>query len=143
METPQVPPSTALRFQVRLRTRWVDEDNQAVLNNSVYLTLMEEGRLAYFTELGLMDGTHFPFVLAAANLRFIAPGRGGREVLVEMGTLRLGKSSFEQGYRIKDAESGQVWCEAVHLLVAWNTEKRTKQPIHSYFRARVTEYEGL
>ena len=142
METPNVPSSDALRFQTRLRTRWVDEDNQSVLNNAIYLTLMEEGRLAYFTELGLMDAARFPFVLAAANLRFLAPGRGGCEVLLEMSTIHLGESSFVQAYRIRDGESGEVWCEAIHRLVAWNTQTRVKQPMDPDFRQRIAEFEA-
>ncbi len=143
MELPDVPSSDELRFQTRLRTRWVDEDNQAVLNNAVYLTLIEEGRLAYFTSLGLMDAARFPFVLAAANLRFLAPGRGGCEVLLEMSTVHLGESSFTQAYRIKDGESGHVWCEALHRLVTWDNETRAKRPMEVEFRERVAEFEGL
>jgi len=37
-----VPPSEAIRFRARCRTRWSDEDSQGVLNNAVYLTLLEE-----------------------------------------------------------------------------------------------------
>lgn len=143
MELPDVPVSDKLRFQTRLRTRWVDEDNQSVLNNAIYLTLMEEGRLAYFTELGLMDAARFPFVLAAANLRFLAPGRGGCEVVVEMSTTHLGDSSFTQAYRIRDGATGEVWCEAVHRLVSWSSETRSKRPMEPEFKQCVAEFEGL
>ena len=143
MESPVVPPSESLRFRVRLRTRWVDEDCQAVLNNAVYLTLMEEGRHAYFSELDLLEDGRFPFVLAAANLRFVAPGRGGRDVELEMGTLRLGESSFEQACRIRDAETGDVWCEGVARLVAWDGAARAKRPMSAEFRARVAAFEGF
>ena len=37
---------------VKQRTRWCDEDNQNVLNNAVYMTLLEEARVAYFLQLG-------------------------------------------------------------------------------------------
>ena len=76
MHAPQVPESARLRFRVRLRTRWSDEDNQNVLNNAVYLTLLEEARHAYFSKLDLLDGSHFPFLLAQCNLRFLSAGRG-------------------------------------------------------------------
>lgn len=143
METPDVPPSETLRFRATLHTRWVDEDNQAVLNNAIYLTLMEEGRHAYFSELGLMEDGQFPFVLAAANMLFVAPGRGGAEVLLEMGTVHLGRSSFEQVYRVRDADSGDVWCEARHRLVAWDNTTKQKTQMTSEFRQKVAEFEGL
>lgn len=144
MEAPQVPSDDALRTEVRLFTRWVDEDNQRVLNNAVYLTLLEEARLRYFSELSLMepDGG-FPFVLAQTNARFAAPGRGGREVSVRLGTTHLGNSSFVQSYRVRDADSGELWLEAEALLVAWDPKTRGKRPMSDAFRAAVARLEGL
>jgi acyl-CoA thioester hydrolase len=133
METPRVPAKPA--FEVRLRTRWSDEDNQAVLNNAVYLTLMEEARLAFFTRLGLLDENRFPFLLAQANVAFEAPGRGGAEVVVELSTVHLGTSSFTQAYRVRDAASGATWCEAEARLVCYDPESGAKRPMEPAFRA--------
>jgi len=101
MDIPQVPDSSAMRFRARVHTRWSDEDNQDVLNNAVYMTLMEEARHAYFSSLGLLDGNRFPFLLAQCNVRFVAPGRGGVDLLVETATVHLGTSSFLQAYRMR------------------------------------------
>src|SRR5437867_2711074 len=102
METPKVPASEAMRFRVTLRTRWSDEDNQCVLNNAVYSTLLEETRYAYFTHLGLLSLNHFPFVLAQTNIVFASPGRGGAEIEAEVATVALGTSSFTQAYRLRE-----------------------------------------
>ena len=102
---------------VRLRARWSDEDNHGVLNNAVFLTLMEEARHACFAELGAMDGPRFPFVLAQANVAYLRPGRGGCDVDVDVVTLRVGARSFTQAYRIR-GPGGDVWCEAEAVLVA-------------------------
>ncbi len=134
---------TAFRFRTTLTTRWSDEDNQAVLNNAVYLTLLEEARLRYFTDLDLLEGGSFPFVLGQTHLRFAAPGSGGAEVQVEVRTTRLGKSSFEQVSRITRAVTRELWCEAEALLVAWDPEKRGKRPMTPEFRERVGAFEGL
>ena len=131
------------RFRATLTTRWSDEDNQAVLNNAVYLTLLEEARLRYFTDLGLMEGGSFPFVLAQSHLRFAAPGRGGEEVVVEVRTTRLGNSSFEQVSRVLHASTQELWCEAEALLVAWDPLKRGKRSMTDEFRERVAAFEGL
>ena len=66
-----------MRFTARVRTRWSDEDNQGVLNNAVYLSLLEEARYQYCDHLGLIEpGNHFSFVLARTDIVFLAPGRG-------------------------------------------------------------------
>ena len=137
METPRVPDSGALPFKAQLVTRWSDEDNQGVLNNAIYLTLFEEARLRYFGALGLIALNQFPFLLAQTNVVFVAPGIGGREVIVELFTTHLGTTSLTQAYRVRDAVSGDVWCEAETRLVGWDNEKRAKKAWPAEFRAAV------
>ncbi len=142
METPQVPPSEAMPFRFRLWTRWSDEDAMGVLNNAVYLSLMEEARWRWCERLGLLAERHsFGFVLALARQRFVRPGRGPAEVEVELATLRLGGSSFQQAYRIRDAASGETWVEADAVLVTWDLAARAKTPLPERFRAAVREHE--
>lgn len=143
MESPRVPADELLRFRVRLRTRWSDEDNQRVLNNAVYLTLLEEARHAYFGGLGLLAANQFPFVLAQTNARFLAPGHGGVEVEVALATLALSRSSFVQAYRVLELERRLVLCEAEALLVAWDNARMQKAEIAPLFRSAVSAYEGL
>ncbi|WP_419195421.1 acyl-CoA thioesterase [Engelhardtia mirabilis] len=125
-----------------MQTRWVDEDNQQVLNNAIYLTLLEEARLRYFRGLELMDGARFPFVLAQCNLRFLRPGCGGAEVVVAVRTTHLGSSSFSQSYRM-GPQGEEPWAEAEALLVAWDNKARAKRPMTSAFRSAVARFEGL
>ncbi len=135
METPHVPDSKDLPFRARLWTRWCDEDNQGVLNNAVYMTLFEEARHRYFGGLGILVANQFPFLLAQTNVRFVAPGVGGVEVIVELGTTHVGATSLVQCYRVREAASGAIWCEAEALLVGWDGAKRAKAPWSSAFRA--------
>jgi acyl-CoA thioester hydrolase len=137
METPDVPPAGRMRFRVRLRTRWSDEDTQGVLNNAVYLTLLEEARFAYFSGLGQLAENRFPFVLAQTNLLHVAPGRGGREVEVELATTDLGTTSFRQAYRVRDAASGAIWCEAEARLVCVDPSNGRKAPMSEALRRAI------
>lgn len=145
----ELPPSLELRFATVLPTRWVDGDVQGVLNNAVYSTLLEEGRHAYFSALGLMRGGAFPFLLAQTNLCFRSPGYGGRRVLIELATVRLGQSSFDQVYRIREASGeealpgGPVWCEAEARLVTYDPESGRSRAMEPEFRARLEAFEGL
>ena len=143
MHAPQVPESSRIRFRCKARTRWSDEDNQNVLNNAVYMTLLEEGRHAYFERLGLLELNHFPFVLASCNIRFVSPGRGGADVELEVVTTRLGTSSFEQAYRVRETPGGRVWCEAEAVLVIYDARNGRSAPMTSAFRSAVAEFEGL
>lgn len=143
MEVPKVPDSSTFRFRARLRTRWSDEDNQQVVNNAVYMTLLEEARFRYFTELDGLRENHFPFVLAQTNVVFLLPGRGGVEVDVLARTTHLGTTSFTQVYRIVEVANGATWCEAEARLVAWDAARRAKQDLPAELRTAVARFEGL
>lgn len=143
MHAPQVPESSRLRFVARVRTRWSDEDNQSVLNNAVYMTLLEEARHGYFERLGLLDEDRFPFLLGQCNVRFLAPGRGGREVEVAAATVELGTSSFRQVYRVQAARGGPVWAEAEAVLVCYDPATGRSRPMDPHFKRAIAEFEGL
>ncbi len=143
MNNPEVPPSSEMRFTMRARTRWSDEDKQGVLNNAVYLTLLEEARLAYFGALDLLEENRFPFLLAQTQIRFLRPGRGGEEVEIEVRTLKLGNSSFEQAYRVRALPGREVWAEARALLVHYDPANAASRPMPARFRAAVAALEGL
>lgn len=132
-DAPRIPDRPDRSFP--LRTRWVDADAQGVLNNAVYLTLFEEARRALCEELGLLDDDgNFPFLLAATNVAFLAPGRGGVGVTVELSTTRLGSSSFAQAYRVRGTD-GTAWCEAEAVLVTYDPATGRSRPMDSAFRA--------
>lgn len=141
MQAPDVPPSSELGFRAPMRTRWSDEDNQSVLNNAVYLTLFEEGRYHYFASLEMLEGKTFPFTLAQTNIVFLRPGRGACDVVVEMATTHLGKSSFTQVFRVLGPD-GETWCEAEARMVSVDSAgARRDMPVE--FRSAIAEREGL
>ena len=141
MEAPVLPPDSAFRFRVTLATRWSDEDNHSVLNNAVYMSLCEEARLAYFRRLGLLEDNQFPFLLGQTNIRFVRPGRGGRPVVVEAATTRIGNKSFDQAYRIRDEASGEVLAEAVATLVGFDGVAGRSVALSDSFRAAIASME--
>lgn len=139
--TPGQPP---FRFRIRARTRFVDEDLHQRLSGRVYWSLMEEGRLYYFSALNLLPPSNaFPFVLHSSNMRYYKSGRGGIEVMVEVKTLDLGASSFSQHYRILDATTGALWAEATQVFVCWDVENKKKAVMSEEFRRVTAAYDGL
>ena len=143
MERPVIPPSATFRARFRRQTRWSDEDKQSVLNNAIYLSLLEEGRYDYFRDLDLLLDGEFPFVLAQTNIRFVAPGRGAAHVEIELRTTHLGRSSFTQLYRVVEFDTGIVLAEAEAVLVCWDRTIRGKTDMAPEFRQRVSAFEGL
>jgi YbgC/YbaW family acyl-CoA thioester hydrolase len=143
MHRPQVPESGRIRYRHKTRTRWSDEDNQNVLNNAVYLTLLEESRHGYFDRLGMLEQNHFPFLLYQTNVRYVAPGRGAADVEIEVVTTHLGTRSFQQSYRVREAHAGTVWCEAEAVLVTFDPATGKSAAMSPGFKQAIAEFEGL
>lgn len=128
------------RFEAEVPLRWVDVDSAGVVNNAVYLSLMEQARYAYFTHLGLIQGHEVPFVLAEATLQFVKPGRLGMKVKVAARTTKLGRTSFHMEYEVRAGK--EVLCKANAALVFVN-EQLQPSPLPEAFRETVGQFEEL
>ena len=139
METPEIPEFP--QFVHETVTRWSDDDSQGVLNNAVYLTLFEEARHGFCRAVEVLDDGAFPFLLAQTNVRFIAPGRGGETVRVELSTTHVGTKSFRQVYRVR-AEDGEVWAEGEAALVCYDPESMASREIPKDLRESLEALKG-
>ena len=128
------------RFDTDIPLRWVDVDSAGVVNNAVYLSLMEQARYAYFSHLGLLQDHRVPFVLAETNVQFLRPGRLGMNVQVAAGTSKLGNQSFHMHYEVRAAD--EVLAKATAALVFVGEDMRPR-PIPAEFRAAVAQFEQL
>lgn len=128
------------RFDAAVPLRWVDVDSAGVVNNAVYLSLMEQARFAYFHHLGLMEDHKVPFVLAETTLEFCKPGRLGMEIEVAAATTQLGRTSFSMQYEVRSSDV--VLCKGKAALVFVDD---SLQPcaIPADFRATVAQFEEL
>ncbi|HJM39637.1 MAG TPA: acyl-CoA thioesterase [Planctomycetota bacterium] len=134
MDAPTVPPSEELSFRCTVQTRWSDEDKVGVVNNAVFLNLLEEARFQYFQDLGLYEErVGFGFLLGQTNIRFLSPAHGPAELTVEMGTTHMGNRSFHQAYRVFDS-SGTPLAEAEAAMVWWDPKTKSSTNAPEAFR---------
>lgn len=131
----------AFRYSIEQPVRWKDIDAAGILNNAVYLTLVEQARYGYFDELGLLAGhADFAFVLGETTVRYVAPGRAGMLLVVKARTARLGNKSFDQEY--------EVWCQGTQLArvtarLVWCDAALASCPIPDEVRTRIAAFEGI
>jgi acyl-CoA thioester hydrolase len=128
------------RFAAEVPLRWVDVDSAGVVNNAVYLNLMEQARYLYFTQLGLLDDHVVPFVLAETQLKFLRPGRLGMKVEVAARVRQLGTSSFHMDYEVRAGQT--VLATATAALVFVDADVRPT-PIPQPWREAIVAFEEL
>jgi acyl-CoA thioester hydrolase len=120
--------------------RWVDIDSEGVVNNAVYLSLMEQARFGYFENLALLGGGNVPFLLAEATVRFLRPGRLRMDVHTAARVVRLGRTSFAMGFEVR--ADGAVLATGTAALVYVDSSLRPV-PIDAGARERIAAFEGL
>lgn len=128
------------RFETPTPLRWVDIDSEGIVNNAVYLSLMEQARFVYFRQLGLLRDGKVPFVLAEQVLRFRRPGRLGDEVATAARTTRLGNSSFAMEYEVRAGGAALATGSAVLVFVG---DDLRPVPIPAAVRGAIAAFEGI
>jgi len=107
-------------IRVPMSVRWRDLDAFNHVNNSKYLSYLEEARLRWMLGVpgqGLDD--HVAPVVAAAHLNYRRPIEWPAEVDIELFVERLGNTSVSIGHRIVDAHDESVlYCDG-NVVMVW------------------------
>ncbi len=116
-ESPSAP---RLLARVPISVRWRDLDAFNHVNNSTFLTYLEEARLEWLAGVkGTWFGDALMPVMAAAQVNYrrqIAwPGR----IVVELYCEKLGSSSLTVGHRIVDADEATTLYSDGHVVMVW------------------------
>jgi acyl-CoA thioester hydrolase len=128
------------RFETDIPLRWVDVDSAGVVNNAVYLSLVEQARYCYFEHLGLLTDHQVPFVVAETTIQFLRPGRIGMRVSVAARTSKIGAQSFHMDYEVKSGDEVLAKARAALVFV---DEVMKARAVPDDFRAAVEQFEEL
>ena len=117
-EAPVAPPAPL--FVASIGVRWRDLDAFNHVNNSNYLTYLEEARLQWLKHVPgpWFDEQSMP-VLAASDVNYRLPIEWPAQLHVELSCLRLGNSSMTVGHRIVDAEFPEKLYSDGHVVMVW------------------------
>ena len=106
-------------FVATIAVRWRDLDAFNHVNNSTYLTYLEEARLQWMLSMGdVFDSASTP-VLAASELNYRGPIAWPAQLQVQLLCERLGNSSITIAHRIVDAgDPERLYCDG-HVVMVW------------------------
>ncbi|HET6632474.1 MAG TPA: thioesterase family protein [Rhodanobacteraceae bacterium] len=107
-------------FVATIVVRWRDLDAFNHVNNSTFLTYLEEARLQWLRHVpGTWFDDHSMPVLAASTVNYRQPIAWPATVHVQLGCQRLGSSSMTIGHRIVDAEDSSRLYSDGHVVMVW------------------------
>jgi acyl-CoA thioester hydrolase len=130
------------RFSTTLEVRWRDLDPMGHVNNAVYFTYLEQARVHYLCELGLVpsDPTGIGFIVAEASCQFKSPLELGECVTIYTRVSELRNSSFIFEYRM-EAEDGRLVATARSAQVCYDYQAQRPTPIPDRWREAIIAYE--
>jgi acyl-CoA thioester hydrolase len=119
--------------QVRFR----DLDPMGHVNNAVFLTYIEQARVAFLAEVGAATGLEqMNMIVARVEIDFKAPVRLGQEIEIAVRATRFGTKSFDLDYVLR--VDGEVVAEAKSVQVAYDYERREPIPLPTDWREKLT-----
>jgi acyl-CoA thioester hydrolase len=123
-------------FIHRERVRFRDVDAMGHVNNAVFATYVEQARIEYLRQLGMLDGPlYMGMILARLELDFLAPGRPEGEVEIGVRPSRSGNKSFVLEYALE--QDGQTIARATTVLVAYDYDRAQSVPLPGAWRERL------
>jgi acyl-CoA thioester hydrolase len=102
-------------FVHRETVRFRDVDGMGHVNNAVYLTYLEEARIAFLRPMGADPSG---MILARVEIDFRAPLSEGNELEIGVRPVRVGSKSFELAYEVRVGE--KVAAEAKTVIVSYD-----------------------
>jgi acyl-CoA thioester hydrolase len=124
---PSLPPAV---YTKRIEIRWRDMDAFKHVNNSVYLTYLEEARDEWFIQVlgnGLLLND---FVLARCAVDYRSPlTQDDGDVDVELRCTRVGRSSVTTAERVIAVSDGRLAAEAEAVLVHYDWKTGKSRPL--------------
>jgi acyl-CoA thioester hydrolase len=121
---------------VPITVRWRDLDSYNHVNNSVYLTYLEEARLVWLEGLvgDWKTDTSSP-VMAASQVNFRSQIEWPGELVVDVRCEKLGNSSLTLTHRITSADGTVLYSDASVVLVWINPQTGRSVPVPASVRA--------
>ena len=106
-------------FRMPVALRWRDLDAFNHVNNSNFLTYLEEARIRWFESLGEEWVTEAAApLLAAVQVNYRKPIPYPAGVVVELNAQRIGSTSVTLGHHITSGDGATLYADG-HVVMVW------------------------
>jgi acyl-CoA thioester hydrolase len=118
-----------------------DLDALAHVNNAVYLSYFELGRVKYWDRVaGVSQPRDIAFIVAAASINYRLPCFLGDRVALEVLVPRIGHSAFDFSYVLRRGK--EAVADGSTTQVLWDWEKNERRLFSDDLRARIARVEA-
>jgi acyl-CoA thioester hydrolase len=120
-------------MRVPLQLRYNDYDDRGHVNNAVYLTYFELGRMEAWRALG--EGHEPSFIVAEARVSYRSPAMLGDPLAVEVEVGEIRNKAWTWKYRVVDSRDDRLVAEGETTQVMYDFASRKSVAIPDALRA--------
>lgn len=132
-------------FYMPIQVRYGDLDAQWHVNNSKFLTYIEQSRFGYLLAAGLWNGKDFlevGLIVADVHVAYTAPIELLQQVRVGVRVAHIGNKSLRFEYQVEDQTSGAVLARAETVMVSYDYHSKTSRPVPESWRSKIAAFQG-
>ncbi|GIZ12068.1 thioesterase family protein [Pseudomonas sp. NCCP-436] len=109
-----------LLYSAPIPVRWGDMDSYGHVNNIIYMQYLEEARISWFAQAGIIEDQvpYGPVVLQTLHT-YLKPVVYPATVVVELHAGALGRSSLVLEHRLTTLEQPEILCGQGHCKLVW------------------------
>jgi acyl-CoA thioester hydrolase len=131
------------RVTLPIQVRFRDTDLLGHINNAVYATYFESGRMEYWAQLnGGHSFENWPFILARSEIDFLAEAHAGQPLTLGIRVARIGRKSFDFEYLLVRDEDDKTIARGRSVQVMFDYRSKETVPVSDETRARLAAFEG-
>jgi len=129
----------AYPFEAPVAVRYNDVDSYGHVNNAVYVSYLEEARVAFFRDvIGVRGATDFGFIVARVEVDYLRPLQLFDALRVGLRVEAIGRTSFSFAYQLVVGE--EVVARGRSVQVSFDYEQQRKVPVPDTLRERLLPY---
>jgi acyl-CoA thioester hydrolase len=129
-------------FTTDINVRFRDLDAMGHVNNAVFFTYFESGRVKFFhSETSRERAPGFTFILAHISCDYLKPVFFHDRLRLEMWVSHIGKKSFNFSYRLVDrANASIVYATGESVQVCFDYQQKISRPVTGKLKAFLSPY---
>lgn len=133
----------AFKAELPIQIRFSDIDALGHINNNVYLSFFDLGKVDYFDKVRgySVSWTEGSIVIAHLEMDYLSPIFYKEKIVVESKVVKIGNKSGEFIQQLRNKKSGEVKCICKSIFVYIDVITRRPAPIPYAWRQAVGKYE--
>jgi len=133
------------KFQVPIQVRFRDLDAMGHVNNAVYFSYFELGRLEFFKKIiNVKSPIEFSFILAKCEANYFLPIElNSPKIILNMWAGDFGNKSFKFFYELVSEDNNLKFADGTSVQVFYDYKSKKTIPVPEEFKEKIREYTAL